>query len=46
MISDILEEVANEVCKNLCKYYETTDEDAICDYMREHDRACPLDKLM
>ena len=41
----VLQEVADEVCTNLCKYTETTDEDCVCDYMREHGY-CPLERLV
>lgn len=41
----IIEEVAETVCDDLCKYRDTCDEDCVCDYMREHDGKCPLDRL-
>lgn len=44
-IFDRLENISEEICNNLCKYRETSDEDLICDYMREHGE-CPLDKLL
>lgn len=39
-----IEDVMGEVCDNLCKYRDTADEDAVCDYIRENG-ACPLNKL-
>ena len=43
-IAEILQDVAEEVCDKLCKYSETSDEDMICDYIRENGR-CPLDRI-
>lgn len=40
-----IEDVCEIVCMELCKYQATTDEEFICDYMREHDGKCPLDRL-
>lgn len=41
----VILEVCETVCDNLCKYSETADEDSVCDYMREHEGHCPLDRL-
>lgn len=43
-IREVLQEVSEEVCDNLCKYRETSDEDLICDYIRENGRR-PLDRI-
>ena len=43
-ISIILTELAEDICENYCKYYETADEDCICDAIREKG-GCPLDIL-
>lgn len=42
--TQIIEEVCETVCDDLCKYRDTADDDFICDYMREHGK-CPLDRL-
>lgn len=42
----IAEETAENVCDNFCKYRDTADENGECDYMREHEGACPLDALI
>lgn len=42
----IAEETAENVCDNFCKYRDTADENGECDYMREHEGACPLDALV
>lgn len=41
----VILEVCETVCDDLCKYSETADEDSVCDYMREHEGHCPLDRL-
>lgn len=43
-INDVIREVTEEVCDNLCKYSDTSDDFGQCDYMRENGY-CPLDKL-
>ena len=43
-IKEILENVSEEVCDNLCKYRDSADDDFVCDYMRENGN-CPLDVL-
>lgn len=45
IIKQIVQEVTETVCDDLCKYRDTADEDLICDYMRQHDMKCPLDLL-
>ena len=44
-IQERIENVQSIVCDNLCKYRKTSDDDLVCDYMREHDNRCPLDEL-
>lgn len=44
-VAKIIKEVCQIVCDDLCKYAETTDDDYVCDYQREHGE-CPLDRLM
>lgn len=43
-IKEILEDVAGEVCDNLCKYRDTVDGDLMCGYIAEKGM-CPLDRL-
>lgn len=43
--TQIIQETAEEICDKFCKYRDTCDENAECDYMRENNGACPLDKL-
>lgn len=43
-ISDILQEVREDICDNYCKYRDTSDDDCLCDVIREGG-ACPLDIL-
>lgn len=40
-----LNEIAEDICDNFCKYRETADENCECDYIRE-GKQCPLDKLV
>lgn len=44
-VSQIIQEVCETVCDHLCKYSDTADDAGVCDYMREHDGKCPLDRL-
>ena len=44
-ITRILENVAEDICDNHCKYRETCDEDALCDITHSGGE-CPLDKLV
>lgn len=43
-VVQIIEDVCQEVCDNLCKYAVTSDDNCECDYIREKGY-CPLDKL-
>lgn len=43
-ISEILEEIREDICDNYCKYRDTVDEDCLCDKLRD-GRSCPLDRL-
>ena len=44
-VSEILEEVREDICDNYCKYRGTVDEDNCYDKIRD-GRSCPLDRLM
>lgn len=44
-ITDIAEEVAGDICDNFCKYRETCDENAECEWIRNGNK-CPLDKIL
>lgn len=39
----LLEEMVENICDNFCKYRETCDENAECEYMRNNEGKCPLD---
>lgn len=43
-ISEILQEVREDICDNYCKYRDTSDEDCLCDKIRDGGN-CPLDRL-
>lgn len=43
-ITEILEEVREDICDNYCKYRDTVDKDCVCDIMR-NGNTCPLDQL-
>lgn len=43
-IQEIIQEVSEDICDNYCKYRDTTDEDCLCDVIR-NGNSCPLDKL-
>lgn len=40
----IISQVCEDICDNYCKYRETSDEDSLCDVIRNGD-PCPLDRL-
>ena len=44
-IRKILEETAEDICENYCKYRDTTDENCECDVTRDGG-TCPLDVLV
>lgn len=43
-IIQLLQEVADDICDNFCKYQETVDEDEACAWIR-NGGDCPLDKI-
>lgn len=43
-ISQIIEEVGEDICDNYCKYRDTADEDNLCERTRNGEN-CPLDRL-
>ena len=43
-VTDLIQEVCEDICDNYCKCRDTVDEDCNCVIMREKG-ACPLDKL-
>lgn len=44
-IKKILQEVSENICDNFCKYRDTSDDDCLCDYIRDGSKSCPLDIL-
>lgn len=44
-LTQIIEEVAVDICNNFCKYGATTDENCECEQLR-NGKPCPLDRLM
>lgn len=44
-ITSILQQIAEDICDNYCKYRDTCDEDALCDITR-NGGDCPLDMLV
>lgn len=45
MITKMIEEVAGDICDNYCKYRDTSDDECVCQPLRE-GKNCPLDKLL
>ncbi|MDE7185137.1 MAG: hypothetical protein K2O40_11875 [Lachnospiraceae bacterium] len=43
-ISQMLQEISEDICDNYCKYRDTADEEALCAPLRNGGE-CPLDKL-
>lgn len=43
-IRQMLQEIADDICNNYCKYRDTGDEECLCDLIRDGGD-CPLDKL-
>ena len=43
-IKDILREVSEDICDHYCKYRDTTDEEFLCELIRNGED-CPLDRL-
>ena len=44
-ITQIIEEVCQDICDNYCIYRSTCDENAECEPMRNGQK-CPLDRLI
>ena len=44
IIKERIEKVSEDICDNYCKYQETSDDNGICDAIRENGH-CPLDLL-
>lgn len=43
-VRQMLQEIAEDICDNYCKYRDTADEDCLCDVIRDGGE-CPLDRL-
>lgn len=43
-LTQIIDEVCEEICIHYCEYRNTADEDYICEKVR-NENTCPLDKL-
>lgn len=43
-ISQMLQEIADDICDNYCKYRDTADEENLCALIRNGGK-CPLDLL-
>lgn len=43
-VAGIIQETVDEICRNFCKYQETIDDNAECQWIREGNE-CPLDRL-
>lgn len=43
-IPQLLEEIAEDICDNYCKYRVTCDDNAECEIIRNGQK-CPLDRL-
>ena len=43
-LSDLVNEVCEDICDNYCKYSDTADENCDCELIR-NGGSCPLDKL-
>lgn len=43
-VAGIIQETVDEICRNFCKYQETVDDNAECQWIREGND-CPLDRL-
>lgn len=44
-VTRLIEEVAENICDNFCKYRDTADENFECEHIRNGGE-CPLDKLL
>lgn len=43
-IRQILQEVSEDICNNYCKYRDTSDEECLCELIRDGG-TCPLDRI-
>ena len=43
-VRQILQEIAEDICNNYCKYRDTADEEFLCDVIKGGG-VCPLDRL-
>lgn len=43
-IKEIITEVCEDICDNYCKYRDTSDEEFLCECIRDGG-TCPLDRL-
>ncbi|MEG2101426.1 MAG: LuxR C-terminal-related transcriptional regulator [Flavobacterium sp.] len=43
-VGKMLEKIREDICDNYCKYRDTSDEEELCDVIRD-GRECPLDRL-
>ena len=43
-VKEIIEETAEDICDNYCRYRETSDDDCLCAITRDGG-SCPLDRL-
>ena len=41
----LVNETCENICDNFCKYRETSDVNAECDYIRNGAHECPLSKI-
>ena len=44
-VKEIIEETAEDICENYCRYHGTEDEDGLCDWTRDGS-FCPLERLI
>ena len=44
-VTHVLQEVAEDICDNYCKYRDTADEENLCGVIRDGGK-CPLDRLL
>lgn len=44
-VKEIIEETAEDICENYCRYRNTEDEDGLCDRVRDGS-LCPLERLL
>lgn len=44
-VTDTIQEIAEDICDNFCKYRETCDDNCECEHIRNGNE-CPLDVLV